>query len=79
MDLMPRGGNFLDGRANIHIGIEAGKIVALEANLQASAREEIDCRGRLVTPPFVDAHFHMDATPTAGPSDSVDDAGAGGR
>jgi cytosine deaminase len=46
----------------VDIGIEAGRIVAVEPNLAASAREEIDAAGSLVTPPFVDPHFHMDAT-----------------
>ena len=48
--------------AAIDIGVEAGRIVALEPQLQARPRETIDAAGRLVTPPFVDAHFHMDAT-----------------
>jgi cytosine deaminase len=34
--------------------------------LKASAGQEIDAKGRLVTPPFVDAHFHMDATLSLG-------------
>ncbi|AUT67906.1 MULTISPECIES: amidohydrolase family protein [Paraburkholderia] len=46
----------------VDIGIEGGRIVAVEPNLVASAREEIDAQGALVTPPFIDAHFHMDAT-----------------
>jgi cytosine/creatinine deaminase len=46
----------------VDIGIEAGRIVAVEPRLAASAREEIDAAGSLVTPPFVDPHFHMDAT-----------------
>src|SRR6201996_1816678 len=46
----------------VDIGIDAGRIVAVEPNLAASAREEIDAAGSLVTPPFVDPHFHMDAT-----------------
>ncbi|MCX4145345.1 amidohydrolase family protein [Paraburkholderia madseniana] len=46
----------------VDIGIEAGRIVAVEPNLAASAHEEIDATGSLVTPPFVDPHFHMDAT-----------------
>lgn len=66
MDLILRGGNLPDGRKNVDIGIEAGRITAVEANLQASAPQEIDCAGRLITPPFVDAHFHMDSTLTAG-------------
>jgi cytosine/creatinine deaminase len=46
----------------VDIGIEAGRIVAVEPNLAASAHDEIDACGSLVTPPFVDPHFHMDAT-----------------
>ncbi|CAG9205247.1 Cytosine deaminase [Paraburkholderia sabiae] len=46
----------------VDIGIESGRIVAVEPTLAASAREEIDANGALVTPPFIDAHFHMDAT-----------------
>ena len=48
--------------APVDIGIEGEHIAAVEPNLAASAREEIDAAGSLVTPPFVDAHFHMDAT-----------------
>jgi len=46
----------------VDIGIEGGRIVAVEPKLAASAHEEIDAQGALVTPPFIDAHFHMDAT-----------------
>jgi hypothetical protein len=46
----------------IDIGIRDGRIVAVEAGLAAAAGEVIDVAGQLVTPPFVDAHFHMDAT-----------------
>ena len=66
MDLILRGGNLPDGRENFDIGIEAGRIAAVEANLQATAADEISAHGRLVTPPFVNAHFHLDATLTAG-------------
>ncbi|SIT42782.1 Cytosine deaminase [Paraburkholderia piptadeniae] len=46
----------------VDIGIEGGRIAAVEPALAATAREEIDADGSLVAPPFVDAHFHMDAT-----------------
>ncbi|MGF6753825.1 amidohydrolase family protein [Paraburkholderia sp. GAS42] len=46
----------------VDIGIEAGRILAVEPRLAATASEEIDAAGSLVTPPFVDPHFHMDAT-----------------
>ncbi|NKK80107.1 amidohydrolase family protein [Rhizobium leguminosarum] len=65
-DLIVRNANLPDGRKGIDIGIQGGKIVAIESNLQAQAKEEIDATGRLVSPPFVDPHFHMDATLSLG-------------
>ncbi|PQV53227.1 amidohydrolase family protein [Paraburkholderia sp. BL21I4N1] len=67
MDLIIRRATLPPGAAPQHkhtvdIGIEAGRIVAVEPNLAAIAAEEIDAAGALVTPPFVDPHFHMDAT-----------------
>ncbi|MBB6223227.1 amidohydrolase family protein [Rhizobium leguminosarum] len=65
-DLIVRNANLPDGSESIDIGIQGGKIIALEHNLQAQASEEIDATGRLVSPPFVDPHFHMDATLSLG-------------
>ena len=62
MDLIIRGANLPDGRTGIDIGIAGEKIAAVEPKLAAQAPKEIDATGRLVTPPFIDAHFHMDAT-----------------
>jgi cytosine deaminase len=55
LDLILRGANLADGRRGIDIGIQQGCIVAIAPNLQAEARD-------VLSPPFVDAHFHMDAT-----------------
>ena len=66
MDLIIRNANLPDGRIGIDIGIKEGKIVALEVALTAKAQKEIDASGYLVSPPFVDAHFHMDATLSLG-------------
>ncbi|HWT60548.1 MAG TPA: amidohydrolase family protein [Rhizobium sp.] len=66
LDLIVRNANLPDGRTGIDIGIQGGKIIAVEPNLQAQAQEEIDATGRLVNPPFVDPHFHMDATLSLG-------------
>ena len=62
LDLMLRNATLPDGRVGIDIGIEQGRIAALQPHLPAQAGREIDCAGQLVTPPFVDAHFHMDST-----------------
>ncbi|WP_372399341.1 amidohydrolase family protein [Azospirillum sp. HJ39] len=61
-DLILRRATLPDGRGGIDIGISDGRIAAVEAGLAGEAASEIDATGRLVTPPFVDAHFHMDST-----------------
>ena len=66
MDLIIKNANLPDGRVGIDIGIKDGKITALEVGLTAKAKKEIDASGYLVSPPFVDAHFHMDATLSLG-------------
>ncbi|MES3020337.1 MAG: amidohydrolase family protein [Pseudomonadota bacterium] len=62
MDLVIRNASLPDGRRNIDIAIEHGRIAALGPQLALQGGREIDAQGDLVTPPFVDAHFHMDAT-----------------
>ena len=66
MDLILRNASLPDGRRGLDLAVANGRIAALEPKLAATAREEIDCRGRLVSPAFVDAHFHMDATLSLG-------------
>ena len=62
LDLILRHGNLPDGRADQDIGILGGQIVAVQPALSTPAAQEIDVAGQLVSPPFVDAHFHMDST-----------------
>ncbi len=62
MDLVIRRASLPDGRRQIDIAIEHGSIVAVGPDLAVTAAAEIDAAGDLVSPPFVDAHFHMDAT-----------------
>ncbi|MBZ8119110.1 amidohydrolase family protein [Roseovarius sp. LXJ103] len=59
-DLIVKGGTLPDGHV-ADIGIKAGKITAI-GTLDAEAGEVIDATGDLVSPPFVDPHFHLDAT-----------------
>ena len=51
-----------DGRRDISVGVQDGRIVEVAAGLQVPAHETVDAQGLLLSPPFVDAHFHMDAT-----------------
>ncbi|QDE40987.1 amidohydrolase family protein [Luteibacter pinisoli] len=66
MDLIIRHATLPDGRRDVDIGIEGGRFAAIQPGLPATGVEEIDAHGRLVAPPFVDAHFHMDATLSLG-------------
>ncbi len=60
-DLIVRGGTLPDGRV-ADIGIRGDRIAAVEPRIDAEAGAVIDAAGDLVSPPFVDPHFHMDAT-----------------
>jgi len=65
LDLLVHNATLPDGRQGMGLGITAGKIVAVDAGLTpatAPANETLDAGGLLVSPPFVDSHFHMDAT-----------------
>ncbi|MBY3165685.1 amidohydrolase family protein [Rhizobium laguerreae] len=65
-DLIIRDANLPDGRTGIDIAIRDGRIEAVERRIEAETGSEISALGRLVTPPFVDPHFHMDATLSLG-------------
>ncbi len=61
LDLLIHNATLPDGRSPMAIAVQDGRIVELAAVIDAPARETIDAQGLLVSPPFVDAHFHMDA------------------
>ncbi|GLO75311.1 cytosine deaminase [Phaeobacter italicus] len=60
-DLLIKGGTLPDGSV-ADIGITGDTIAEIAPALEATAEETIDATGDLVSPPFVDPHFHMDAT-----------------
>ncbi|MBT2299841.1 amidohydrolase family protein [Variovorax paradoxus] len=51
-----------DGRTDMSIAVQDGRIVEVTAGLDAPAHEKLDAQGLLVAPHFIDPHFHMDAT-----------------
>ena len=61
-DLLVTNATLPDGRTGMSLAVQDGKFVAVDAGLLAPAHETLDAQGLLVSPPFVDAHFHMDAT-----------------
>ncbi|MCW1384417.1 amidohydrolase family protein [Novosphingobium sp. KCTC 2891] len=66
-DCVIRGGTLADGTGaplrEADVGIAGGRIAAVGTGLGAGA-EEIDARGLLVTPGFVDIHTHYDGQAT---------------
>jgi cytosine/creatinine deaminase len=52
--------------ALVDVAARDGVIAAVERGLEGSGAVEIGADGRLLTPPFVDSHFHLDAVLTAG-------------
>ncbi|OED46377.1 cytosine deaminase [Rhodobacteraceae bacterium (ex Bugula neritina AB1)] len=65
-DLIVRNASLTDGQTGVDIACKDGRIAAVEASITAEAKEVIEAEGYLVTPPFVDPHFHMDATLSLG-------------
>ena len=65
-DLIVKNATLPSGKTGMDIGCSNGKIIAIEANLAAEANTILDAEGYLVSPPFIDPHFHMDATLSLG-------------
>ncbi|MEO7108624.1 MAG: amidohydrolase family protein [Rhodoferax sp.] len=62
LDLLIHNATLHDGRTNMSVAVQNGRITEVTEGLHAPATETIDAQGLLLSPPFVDAHFHMDAT-----------------
>jgi cytosine deaminase len=62
LDLLVQNAALPDGRTGMSVAVRGEKIVEVCAGLQSPAHQVLDAQGYLLSPPFVDAHFHMDAT-----------------
>ena len=61
--LFVRNATLPDGRAGVDLLAEGGRITALAPALPLPpGAQVIEAKGWLLSPPFVDAHFHMDST-----------------
>ena len=65
-DLIVKSANLPNGERGFDIGCKGNIITAIEKNISAEAGQVIEAGGHLVSPPFVDPHFHMDATLSLG-------------
>ncbi|MBE7200668.1 MAG: amidohydrolase family protein, partial [Parafilimonas terrae] len=66
IDLLVTNATLPDGRTGQDIAVTGDRIVAVEPGIAAEAGTGVDAAGQLVSPPFVDPHFHMDATLSLG-------------
>ncbi len=66
LDLIVRGATLTDGRTGMDIAVRDGKIVEVAPSIDGAATREIDAAGCLVSPPFVESHFHLDSTLSLG-------------
>lgn len=64
-DLIVKQARLVDGR-QVDVAVSGAQIVAVESQIDAPASRMIEAKGSLLTPPFVDAHFHLDATLSLG-------------
>jgi len=62
LDLIIKNCNLANDQTGVDVGVQAGRIVAIQPALQAEAHQIVDAQGQLLSAPFVDAHFHMDST-----------------
>jgi cytosine/creatinine deaminase len=50
----------------VDVGIEEGRVARIAPRLEERAGREIEAEGRLLSPPFIESHVHLDTTLTAG-------------
>jgi cytosine deaminase len=61
LDLILRDATTPEG-ARVDIACKDGRIAEIAPKIEGEAADVIEAGGYLVTPPFIDSHFHMDAT-----------------
>jgi cytosine deaminase len=64
--LIIRNARLLERDALVDIAIEGGRFGRIAPGVRQHASHEIDAHGRLVTPPLIDCHVHLDAVLTEG-------------
>ncbi|MCI6752631.1 MAG: cytosine deaminase [Selenomonas bovis] len=65
MKKLYRNATLIDAKAPQDLLVEEGKFTAIAPHIEADAAETIDLGGRLVVPPYVDPHLHLDYVYTA--------------
>jgi cytosine deaminase len=66
VDLVVANARMADRDGLIDLAMDSGRFTRIAPDLELDAARRIDAAGRLVTPPLVDCHLHLDASLTAG-------------
>src|SRR5690625_5285661 len=66
MDLIIRNAQLRDRKNLVDIAIKDGFFHDIQHKIDLVAEKEIDAKGNLVSPPFVESHIHLDASLTVG-------------
>lgn len=66
MDLLLRNANLLGSDHPVDVHVSGTTVAAVGPDLTAPGAEVLDLEGRLVTPPLVEPHIHLDAVLTVG-------------
>ena len=74
LDLLIHHATLPNGRQNMSIAVQDGRILEVTEGLMAPAHDTVDAGGLLLSPPLVDAHFHLDSALSYG-QPRVNDSG----
>ncbi len=66
MQLIIKNAKLRNHETLMSIGIDHGKIMAIDHHIDADSENVIDAKGHLVLPPFIDPHLHLDAVLSVG-------------
>ncbi|HLS07343.1 MAG TPA: cytosine deaminase [Bacillota bacterium] len=66
MDLIIRQAKLIDQEPFVDIAIKDGYFVKIAENITDLTKKEIHANGKLVSPPFVESHIHLDSALTVG-------------
>lgn len=66
LDLLIKSAKLISIPNLVDVAVKDGRIVEISPVIIGEATRVIEARGRLVSPPFTDPHFHMDATLSLG-------------
>jgi cytosine deaminase len=66
LDLLVKNATLADGRTGVDLAVVADRFVEIATGITAHAAQTLDAAGQVVSPPFVDAHFHLDSALTYG-------------